>query len=127
MNPALVPAAIVAVTALSYLVGLAIGIPVLVPFLNVAAGFPFMVESLKRARVGEAIWRMLVWAAAMGICATVMSYLDTAESGRLFLRGETYRREMFEYLQTGAGPEGDIRRFLPVHLGHAAVFCTLAI
>jgi hypothetical protein len=70
---------------------------------------------------------MLVWAAAMAVCATAIAYLDTAGGGRLFVRGEPYRREMFEYLQTGYGPEGDIRRFAPQHAAHAAVFCGLAL
>jgi hypothetical protein len=127
MTPALVPAAIVGGTALSYVAAAAVGVPALVPFFNVAAAFPFMVGSLRRGRVGEAIWRMLVWAAALGVCATVFSYLDTAAAGQLFLRGEIYRREMFAYLTTGMGPEGDPRLFIPAHLTHAVVFCLLAL
>ena len=127
MNPALVPAAIVGGTALSYVVALLVNVPALVPFLNVVPAFPFMIASLRRGRVGEAIWRMLIWAAALAVCATVLSYFDTVDAGRLFLRGETYRREMFEYLRTGYGPEGDIRRFLPIHLAHAGVFVVLAV
>jgi hypothetical protein len=127
MNPAWVPAVIVGGTAVSYLVALLIGIPALVPFLNVAPAFPFMIASLRRGRVAEAVWRMLVWAAALAVCATTISYLGPAEAGRLFLRGESYRREMFAFLLTGYGAEGDIRRFLPQHLAHAAVFAALAI
>src|SRR5436189_2522396 len=123
MHPALVPAVIVGGTAVSYVAAILIGVPALVPFLNVAPAFPFMIGSLRRGRVGEAVWRMLVWAAALAVCATTLSYLGTAEAGRLFLRGETYRREMFDFILTGHGPEGDISRFLPQHLGHAAVFC----
>jgi hypothetical protein len=70
---------------------------------------------------------MLIWAAALAVCATVFSYLDTAAAGRLFLRGETYRREMFDYLASGTGPEGNPRVFVPVHLTHAAIFCVLAV
>lgn len=127
MNPALVPAAIVGGTALSYVVAFLVNVPALVPFLNVVPAFPFMIASLRRGRVGEAVWRMLIWAAALAMCATVLSYFDTIAAGRLFTRGEVYRREMFEYLRTGFGPEGDIRRFLPMHLAHATVFCGLAI
>jgi hypothetical protein len=126
MNPALVPAVIVGGTAVSYVVGAAVGAPLLVPFFNVAAAFPFMVSSLRRGRVGEAIWRMLVWAAALAVCATIFSYVDTAAAGRLFLRGEIYRREMFDYLVTGHGREGDPRAFIPMHLLHAGVFSALA-
>lgn len=127
MNPALVPAAIVGGTALSYVAAFLLNVPALVPFLNVMPAFPFMIGSLGRGRVGEAVWRMLIWAAALAVCATTLSYFDTVDSGRLFIRGETYRREMFEYLRTGYGPEGDIRRFLPTHAAHAAAFGILAI
>ena len=126
MHPALVPAVIVGGTAVSYLLAILIGVPALVPFLNVAPAFPFMIASLGRGRVAEAIGRMLVWAAALAVCATTISYLAPAETGGLFLRGESYRREMFEFLLSGYGPEGNIRLFLPQHLAHAAVFCALA-
>jgi hypothetical protein len=127
MNPALVPAAIVGGTALSYVVAVVIGVPLLVPLLNVVPAFPFMVASLRRGRVGEAVSRMLIWAAALAVCATVLSYLDTAAAGRLFIHGEAYRREMFEYLATGRGAEGDPRMFVPVHLRHVGTFCVLAV
>ena len=127
MNPAFVPAVIVAGTAISYFMAVLIDVPLLVPILNVVPAFPFMVASLRRGAVAEAIWRMLVWAAALAICATTISYLNPAEAGRLFLRGESYRREMFEFLLTGYGREGDIRQFLPQHLLHAAGFCLLAL
>lgn len=127
MHPALAPLVIVFGTALSYALALAIGVPLLVPVLNTAPAFPFMIASLRRGRVGEAIARMLVWAAALAVCATALSYSRTADAGRLFLRGESYRQEMFTFLLTGIGAEGSIRRFLPLHAKHAAVFAALAI
>ena len=127
MPAALVPAVIVGGTALSYVVGFAAGVPLLVPAINVLPAFPFMVASLKRGHVGEAIWRMLVWAAAMAVCGTLLSYFDTTAAGQLFLGGEAYRGEMFEFIRTGAGREGDIRAFLPQHVAHAAAFCVLAV
>ncbi|HKH68290.1 MAG TPA: hypothetical protein VKA75_13055, partial [Reyranella sp.] len=78
-------------------------------------------------RVGEAVWRMMIWAAALAVCATVMSYLDTARAGRLFLHGEAYRREMFDYIATGRGAEGSPHVFVPIHLAHAGIFSVLAI
>lgn len=127
MNPAVAPLAIVAGTALSYAVALPLGVPALVPILNTLPAFPFMIASLRRGRVGEAIGRMLIWAAALAVCATAISYLRTGDAGRMFLRGESYRVEMFTYLLTGAGAEGSVRQFLPQHVTHAAVFCLLAV
>ena len=121
------PVIIVAGTALSYVVAAAIGVPALVPILNALPAFPFMIASLRRGQIAEAIVRMLVWAAALAVCATAFSYVRTADAGRLFLHGEAYRQEMFTYLLTGAGEEGDIRRFLPMHGLHAIVFCALAL
>jgi len=121
------PLAIVAGTALSYVVAAVIGVPVLVPILNTLPAFPFMIGALRRRQVGEAIARMLIWAATLAVCATTFSYTQTAEAGRLFVHGEAYRREMFTFLLTGSGAEGDIRQFLPTHVLHAIVFSTLAI
>ena len=125
MPPA--PFLIVIATACSYVVAVLIGVPALVPVLNTLPAFPFMIGSLRRGQVGEAITRMLVWAAALGVCATAFSYLRTAEAGRLFLHGEAYRREMFTFLLTGVGPEGNIREFLPQHALHAVLFSVMAL
>ena len=123
-------AAIVACTALSYLVAALVGVPALVPILNTLPAFPFMIGSLRRGHVAEAIGRMLVWAATLGACATLVSYAMSGREGeaqRLFVNGETYRREMFAFLLTGAGAEGNIRVFLPQHALHAVVFTALAL
>src|SRR5215471_4960251 len=127
MNPAAAPVAIVIGTALSYAVAVTIGIPVLVPILNTLPAFPFMIHALRRGQTGDAIVRMLVWAAALAVCATAFSYARTADAGRLFIHGEAYRREMFTFLLTGAGPEGSIREFLPQHVLHGTIFCALAL
>jgi hypothetical protein len=86
-----------------------------------------MFAALRRGNVPEAIVRMLVWAAAMAVCATTASYLAPAEMSHLFIHGDAYRREMFEFVLTGRGAEGNIRQFLPQHALHAAAFCALAI
>lgn len=127
MNPSFAPVAIVAGTALSYVVALPLGVPALVPILNTLPAFPFMIASLRRGQVGEAIVRMLVWAAALAVCATAFSYGRTADAGAMFIHGERYRQEMFTYLLTGAGPEGSLRLFLPEHAWHAGAFCALAL
>jgi hypothetical protein len=127
MRPALVPVAIVCGTALSYGIGIAIGVPALVPVLNTIPAFPFMIAALRRGQVGDAVARMLTWAAALAVCATTAAYLAPAETARIFWHGDAYRREMFEFVLTGRGAEGDIRRFLPQHAAHAVAFSGLAL
>ena len=70
---------------------------------------------------------MVIWAAALGVSATIASYVSPPAMARLFLHGEAYRKEMFLFVMTGQGTEGDIRAFLPQHLLHAVAFCALAL
>lgn len=123
----MVAVAIVVATVLSYALGFAAGIPSLVPVLNTAASFPFMVLALKRGDVRLAIVRMLLWALTMGGCATLLSYARPAATERLFLMSEAYRVEMFAWVLTGRGPESTPSQFIPQQLGHAAIFTGLAL
>jgi hypothetical protein len=127
MRPAAAPLAIIVGTALSYAVALLIGAPWLVPVLNVAPAYPFMVRSLRRGDVPDAIARMSIWAATLGICATTIAYTWPDTAATLFVHGAAYRREMFDFILTGRGAEGDIRQFLPQHLAHAVIFSALAL
>lgn len=117
----------IAATVFSYGLGALIGLAWLLPLLNAAAGYPWMIAALRRGRVKTAIVRMLVWAAVLGACATVMGYAWPLHAERVILHGDAYRREMFAFVLTGQGAEGDPRQFLPQHAGHAALFCLLAI
>jgi len=120
-------AVLVAGTALSYVVGWLIHVPAAVPALNALPAFPFLYLSLLHGRTRRAIVEMLVWAATLGVCATVVSYLDPVGAGRLFINAAAYRREMFFWVLTGSGAESDPGRFVPTQAMHAAVFCALSL
>jgi hypothetical protein len=118
---------IVVATLLSYATGWLIGVPVFVPILNTAASFPFMVAALRRGDLRLAVARMLVWALTMGVAATLLSYARPSQTGRLFLRGEGYRAEMFAWVMTGRGAESSPARFIPQQGRDAAIFSGLAL
>lgn len=120
-------AVIVLATVVSYAVGIAAGIPLLVPVLNTLASYPVMVAALRRGRLREAVSLMLVWALAMGVCATLIAYAAPWRAGVLFLRGEAYRGEMFAWVLSGHGAESTPSQFIPQQAGHAALFTTLAL
>jgi hypothetical protein len=120
-------AAVAVATALSYAVAFAVGVPFLVPLLNTAASYPFMVRALRRGRPWNALSLMLVWALTMGVCATLIAYVAPWRAGALFLRGESYRAEMFAWLLSGTGVESTPSQFIPQHAGHAASFVVLAL
>jgi hypothetical protein len=112
---------------LSYAIGWAIGVPILVPILNTAASYPLMVLALRRGDLRLAVARMLRWALTMGACAMLMSYARPSATGTLFLRGDAYRAEMFAWVLTGRGAESMPSQFIPQQLGQAAIFSGVAI
>jgi hypothetical protein len=111
----------------SYGLGWVVGAPILVPILNTLASYPFMVSALRRGRLRVAIVRMLLWALAMGVCATLLSYARPAATDRLFIRGEAYRTEMQTWVMTGVGAESTPSVFIPQQIGHAVLFSALAV
>lgn len=123
----MIAVAIVACTIASYAIGWAIGLPRLVPVLNMLAGWPFMVATLRRGRVSLAVARMLVWALTLGTAATWLSYVRPVATETLFLNGAAYRAEMFTWVMTGVGAESDPSRFIPTQLGHAVLLVALSL
>jgi hypothetical protein len=119
--------AVVAATVASYAIAWTIHQPVLVPILNTLASFPFMVAALRRGQIDVAVVRMLLWALAMAVCATLVSYMRPWEAGRLFIRGDVYRSEMFAWVMSGRGAESTPSQFIPQQAGHAALFAALAL
>jgi hypothetical protein len=123
----MVGVAIVIATLLSYALGALLGVLVLLPILNAAAGVPFMILALRTGDLRLAVARMLLWALAMGVCATLWSYARPAQTDARFLRGEAYRTEMFRWVLTGKGAESTPSQFIPQQAGHAAIFSALAL
>jgi len=122
-----IPLLVVGATLLSYAVGWALGVPVLLPILNTLASFPFMVLALQRGDLHLAVARMLLWALTMAVVATALSYARPVQTGALFLRGEAYQKEMFSWVLTGQGAESTPSQFIPQQAGHALLFSGLAL
>jgi len=118
---------IVLATLASYAIAWVANVPLLVPIFNTAASFPFMVAALRRGDLRLAVARMLLWALAMGVCATLLSYARPSETDTFFLRGESYRVEMFSWVMTGRGAENNPSEFIPQHALHAVLFSALAV
>ncbi len=123
----MISAALVLATVLSYVLAWVLPIPALVPVLNTAASYPFMIAALRRGRLRVAVARMLVWALTLAVCATLLSYRYPAPTDTLFVRGGTYRAEMHEWVLTGRGAESTPSQFIPQQAGHAALFSALAL
>ena len=114
--------AIVLATIFSYAVGWTVKSPPLVPIVNVLAGYPFMIAALRRGEVRVAVARMLVWALAMAVCATLLAYARPWDAGSIFVNGARYRDEMFAWVMTGRGAESTPSQFIPLHARDTALF-----
>lgn len=120
-------ALVVLATVLSYPLGLAAGIPWLLPVLNAAPAYAAMVVLLGRGDQRQAVITMLAWAAALGVAGTITFVLWPWPPDALVLNGPAYRDEMFDWIRTGTGREGSPRHFIPQHALHLAAFVVLSL
>ena len=118
---------VVLLAVLSYPVGLALGVPGLLPVLNAAPAYAAMVILLRRGELRCAVFVMLAWAAALAVAGTVTFAAWPQPPGPLILHGPAYRDEMFAWIRTGAGSEGSPRLFVPQHALHLAAFVALSL
>lgn len=71
-------------------------------------------------------WRLgMSWAALLSAGVVTLVLLAPQHAEGAVIHGETYRQEMFEWIRTGEGAEGDPARFLPTHALHLVVFVAL--
>ncbi len=120
-------AVVAALTLASYPLGLALGVPALLPVLNTAPAYVALVRLLARGRLQHAVVLMLSWAAALAVGSTLSFALWPSPVDALVLNGPAYRDEMLGWIRTGQGREGEFLAFLPQHLGHLAVFVALCL
>jgi hypothetical protein len=114
-------------TAVSYPIGLATGSRWLLPALNMAPAYFVMVLRLHAGDRAGALRLMLFWAFALAVSGTVLFSVWPQDPGPQILNGAAYRDEMFRWIRTGAGSEGDLTLFLPQHLLHLLAFVALCL
>ena len=72
---------------------------------------------------------MLVFPLALALFGTVWLALWPTADGLtpVVFNGPEYREEMFAWIRTGVGSEGDWRLFLPMHITHLVAFAALSL
>jgi hypothetical protein len=111
----------------SVFVGVALGSTWLLPALNAAFAWPLFLENVRRERRVEALQEMLFWALSMTFAGILVSYAFPDQAGRAIFRGQSYLEEMFAWIRTGVGPEGDPSIFVPFHVRHLLLFAALTL
>ena len=118
---------IVAVVIVAHLIGLTLPGKWFLPGLNALLFFLLFLVPLSRGEYHRAVKLALVWAAVTTVVQVFLSAGWPALMEEKILRGAEYREEMFLWVRTGQGPEGDITLFLPIHLRHFIVFCAVSL
>jgi len=112
---------------LSAAAGLVSGLPLgryLLPLVQAGCFFPVFYLCLTRGRYRRAVGAALLWAGLSASAVAVVAYSHPAYASSRILLAESYRAEMFRWVATGLGPEGNIRQFLPQHALHTILFST---
>lgn len=113
-------------TAASTALGFKISNQYLLPILNVIVSYPVMYSLLVQERRKRAIATMLFWALCMAvICIWAVIHYPAQAAASIF-NGVKYQQDMFHWIKTGIGAEGDLGQFVPQHLIHFIIFCVLS-
>ncbi len=127
LRPGAAEALLAAAAVASVAIGFLSGSRFVLPLAAAALAYPFFLADVRARKGRRALARMLVWALAMSVVTVAGTLAGPDRAAASILRGEEYRDEMFRWIETGDGAEGDPSRFLPEHALHFAIFCVLSV
>jgi hypothetical protein len=111
----------------SVALGLSISNKFLLPLLNVSVAYPVLFSLIAQGKRNRAYVAMLFWALCMTVVMiwSTIHYPQPAQAS--IFHGKAYLDEMFHWIKTGEGREGDPLGFVPQHLLHYLAFIVLSI
>lgn len=107
------------VILLAKMIGSKLFLPVAMTFVL----YPVYALDLTQGRRDLAAVHTFLWAFVASVVMIGLTRYDDAEMAKIILHGTAYRDEMFQWILTGEGSEGDLSLFLPEHLRHFTLFC----
>lgn len=127
LKPPVVYVFLFAGTIAATAIGFASGSKILLPLLQLAVAYPVLYSLLTAGRRKQAFAAMLFWALCLGIIvvSACVHYPDRAEQSIFY--GTSYAKEMFHWIKTGEGAEGNPVLFVPIHLLHFVLFALLSL
>ncbi len=98
----------------------------LLPLVAPAPIYPDFVRALQSQHLGRAVGMVLLWAFVFSASLVIVARWNYPAFELGVLNASNYRSEMFVWIETGFGREGDWRQFLPQHLMHLVIFLLVA-
>ena len=96
------------------------------PIISTLAFYPLFLSMTRRRGTGSCLAITLLWVLIHSVTSIALAHHDLPRYESSVLGGETYRLEMFTWLETGVGAESDPVRFVPVHFLHLGAFLLLS-
>ncbi len=118
---------IAAGTLTATVLGFLAGNKFLLPVLQIAVSYPVLFSLLAGEQRKRAFVTMLFWALCLGTTTVVISVQYPAQGESAIFHGKAYVDEMFRWIRTGEGAEGNPLLFVPQHLLHFVVFAALSL
>jgi hypothetical protein len=100
---------------------------IVLPVLQIAIAYPILYSLLTLERRKRAFVAMLFWALSLAIVVVTLSIQFPASAQTSIFHGTAYVEEMFHWIKTGEGAEGNPVQFVPVHLVHFVIFALLSL
>ncbi len=113
--------------AASTAVGFLAGQAWLLPLLGAAVPYPVFLHRVRRGAFAAAVGWVLLWTLFQSLAMGSAVTLFPERAARVVHRGQPYAEEMVHWVQTGEGPEGSPRLYLPIHVRHYLGFCVLSV
>lgn len=118
---------LVGATLASYLLGFAVGFRLLLPLLNTAPGYLFLMVRLRRGERMAALGGMFLWAGSLIVLGTLMCALFPQRAETIIINGAAYRDTMLHWVETGEGEESHPSQFIPKHALHLGLYVPIAL
>jgi len=99
----------------SFAIGLATHRYVL-PVLNALFLYPVLILNAREKRGWRNAFLIALWGFLLNAVVIALVQIDPELMAVRIINGDNYTEEMFHWIQTGEGAEGNIRLFLPLHL-----------
>ncbi len=113
-----------AVTPLAFGLGLLLASvhPVMLPLLPTLALYPAYIVLVLKNRLRLTVVTVLAWALILTVLMVLATLTYGERVGAIVIKGPEYKEEMFHWMRTGKGPEGDPKLFLAPKVRELLVF-----
>lgn len=88
--------------------------------------WPSFSAAVRGSDYRRAFLAALFWAAILSAAIVALTEELPKLAGARIVHGESYRSEMFRWIEAGIGTENEPRRYVPQHLFHLALFVLLS-